>query len=86
MYGPFQKNMDPPVRFIQLLPVETHVLAAISGVNDEFITSKKNVPNHMPSGNPNSVLESVLPTMPCCSTTTVFVRVYYLLNTVLSKS
>ena len=54
MYGPFLKKMDPPVRILQLLPIETHVVA-IFGTNDEFNTSEKNIPNHLPSGNPNSV-------------------------------
>ena len=70
MYGPSLNNKDARVLSLQSLPVGTRVLA-ISGSKDGFITSEKNVPNHLPSGNPRAVWDSVLKTMPCRATTTV---------------
>jgi len=70
MYGPSLNNKDARVLSLQSLPVETEVLA-ISGTKDDFITSEKNVPNQLPSGNPRAVWDSVLQTMPCRATTTV---------------
>ena len=70
MYGPSLNNKDARVLSLQSLPVETEVLA-ISGTNDEFINSDKNVPHPLPSGNPRAVWDSVLQTMSCRATTTV---------------
>jgi len=70
MYGPSVKNKEARILSLQSLPVGTQVLA-ISGTNDEFINSDKNVPHPLPSGNPRAVWDSVLQTMPCRATTTV---------------
>ena len=70
MYGHSSNNKDARVLSLQSLPMGTHVLA-ISGTNDHCITSDKNVPHPLPSGNPRTVWDTVLQKMSCRATTTV---------------
>ena len=70
MYGPSPNNKDERVLSLQVLPVETQVLA-ISGTQDEFITSEKNVAYPLHPGNPRDVWDDALKKMPCRATMTV---------------